>query len=115
MAVEALLKSLETSLKPFIPMLGQAVDTIQNENVSEYPILVVSEQEIELGIPLGKEHSFAGKWSINASTLEEFVAKKLIEAEKLEDFKSIYKDPQKFLCFFVIVNIGATFVFLPRK
>ena len=115
MALEDLLKSIETALDPFIPMLGQATDTIQNENVSEYPILVVSEQDIQLGIPLGNRHSFAEKWSINASTLEEFIARQVIESEKLEDFKSIYKDPKNFLCFFVIANIGATFVFLPRK
>ncbi len=115
MAVEVLLKSLETTLAPYRKMLGQAIDTIQNENVSEYPILVLSQQEIQLGIPLGEKNSFDGKWSINASTLEEFVARQLIESGKLENFKSIYKDPKNFLCFFVIADIGATFVFLPRK
>ena len=53
-------------------------------------------------------------WSVNASSLEEFVTKQLVLADKVDDFKSVYKDPTAFLCLFIVDKSGATFVFIPR-
>ena len=52
-------------------------------------------------------------WSINISSLEEFVAKQVISSEKLEEFKKVYKSPDDHLCIFVISELGAAFIYLP--
>lgn len=109
------LKELEKSLQRYKKMLGQASDMVLEKDVSSYPIFVVSNQPIEMGIPLVKKEVLAGKRSVNISSLEEFVAKQLILMEKVNDFKKIYKKPEEYLCLFVIEDIGATFVFLPRS
>ena len=55
-----------------------------------------------------------GLWSVNASTLEEFTYKGIIQAEKVDDLKKVLKDPAEHFCLFVLSELGAQFVFLPR-
>ena len=52
--------------------------------------------------------------SIHISTLEEFSTKQIILADKIENFKQVYKNPSEQLCLFVLSDLGATFVFIPR-
>ena len=54
-------------------------------------------------------------WSISASTIEEFMEHKLIEAGKDELFKTSYKDPEKNICIFIISEGGASVVFVPYE
>lgn len=107
-------KVLEGELLPYVPLLGKAADTILNEDVSEYPIFVAHQHQIEIGIPLIDKAQTKGNWSLNASTLEEFVSKQVIQPEKIDPFKSVYKDPEESVCLFVLSELGATFIFLPR-
>ncbi len=111
---EVKFKQLEQEIEPYKAILAKASDTILEQDVSMYPIFVVHQQTIEVGIPIAVPNEQKGKWSINASTLEEFVAKQLIQAEKLENFKKIYKNPESFLCLFILSDLGATFAFIPR-
>lgn len=104
---------LEETLKPYKQVLGKAADAVLNENVSKYPIFVVHQQLVEVGIPIINDEKT--KWSIHISSLEEFVTKNLVATEKIDDFKKIYKNPEVFLCLFVLSDIGATFIFLPRN
>ena len=69
---------LEKELKPYLEVLEQAVDTILDQEVSDFPIMVVHKGEVEVGIPLVNRAKVAGDWSVNASTLEEFTVKNLI-------------------------------------
>ncbi|KXK36633.1 MAG: hypothetical protein J5I52_11015 [Saprospiraceae bacterium] len=106
--------ALESEIKPYKKILAQAADVILNENVSKYPIFIVHQQEIEMGVLLiegGKDF----RWSINASTLEEFVSKEIVFMEKAKDFISTYKDPEMYLCLFVLSDLGAQFIYLPRE
>jgi hypothetical protein len=105
---------LEQELKPYIPLLGQAADVIINENVSKYPIFVVHQQELAMGIALIEANPPRMYWSVNASTLEEFVTKNLVFEEKIKDFMSTYKNPETHLCLFVLSELGAQFIFIPR-
>jgi len=107
-------ETLEAELQPFKPMLSKASDTILDQNVSAYPIFIAHQQDIDLGIPLANPPGLEGKWSFNASSLEEFVTKNVINSEKVDDFKEIYKKPEQYLCLFIIDSSGATFVFIPR-
>ncbi len=106
---------LEKELKPFLKLMAQAADAILEKEVSDYPILVIHQQHIELGLPVFDHVKVKGKWSINASTLEEFATKQVITTDKIEDFQSIYKDPKDHLCLFVISELGAQFIFIPRS
>ena len=107
------LKTLEEELKSYKPLLGKVADTIMEQDVSSYPLFVLHHAGIEVGIPLDTQN-IEGEWSVNASSLEEFVAKQLVLADKVDEFKSVYKDPTAFLCLFVVDKSGATFVFIPR-
>ena len=106
---------IQEELTPYKKVLGEAADTIIDQHVSSYPIFVVHQLEIEIGIPLIDRKEFKGNWSVNASSLEEFVTKKLVEMDKVEEFKKVYKTPSDFLCLFLLSDFGATFVFLPRS
>ena len=106
---------LESQVKASKSMMAQASDTIMNQDVSSYPIFVLHRDGVELGIPLKEATNLKEDWHINASTLEEFVAKQIVNNDKVENFKSVYKSPDQFLCLFVVDKSGATFVFLPRS
>ena len=112
MTQEEILKEIKESLTPYKAMISKASDKIMDENISSYPIFVVHDSGIALGLPLVEEDE---KIRVNASTLEEFSTKSLIQKDKLEDFKEVFKDPTTQLCLFIInKKLGATFVFLPR-
>ncbi len=109
-----ILAQLEKEFSPMKAILGQAADTILNENVSNYPIFVAHKQHLEIGIPLLSDEDKNQEWSVNASTLEEFVAKKIVLPEKIDEFKKIYKPVGEYVCLFVLSELGATFIFISR-
>ena len=104
---------LEKELNPYKKILAQASDVILDEGVSKYPIFVIHQQEMDLGVLLIQAGT-KFRWSVNASTLEEFVTKEIIFHEKAQEFIATYKDPEIYLCLFVLSELGAQFVFLPR-
>ncbi len=107
---------LQTELDVFRKLMTQAAKVIEDQDVSSYPIMVAHQQELELGMPIFKrEENKGAKWSIHASTLEEFVSKQIIFPEKVEEFKSNYKDSESSICVFVLSELGAEFIFLPVK
>ncbi|NUQ22380.1 MAG: hypothetical protein HUU34_00390 [Saprospiraceae bacterium] len=104
---------VKTVLQPFIPALGQAADVILDQEVSAYPVFIVHQAMLSMGIPL-IENAAESEWSVNASTLEELVTKQIVQEDKLDVFRQVYKDPRTFLCLLVIADSSADFVFLPR-
>ncbi|MBR9919658.1 MAG: hypothetical protein GYB31_02400 [Bacteroidetes bacterium] len=107
-------KMLEGELLPYVKVLGKAADTVLDQDVSEYPIFVAHQHTVDIGLPLVDREKTKGNWSLNVSTLEEFVTKQIIEPDKIEGFKGVYKDPTEYVCLFVLSELGATFIFLPR-
>jgi hypothetical protein len=93
----------------------KAMDAVVEQEVSKYPILVVHQEQLNIGLHLVNRKDAGGNWSIRISTLEEFVSKKLIEEKKVDSFRTIYKDRKKYLCLFVLSELGAQFVYMPRK
>jgi hypothetical protein len=91
----------------------KASEIIRDENVSNYPIFAAHQGELSIGIPIIEKSKSGGEWNINASTLEEFVTKNIIFSEHLEDFKKNFKNPDEYVCVFVLSELGATFNFLP--
>ena len=107
---------LQQELDIFRKLMTQASNVILEKDVSSYPIMVAHQQELELGMPIFKrEENEGAKWSIHASTLEEFVSRQIIFPEKIEEFKSNYKDTEDSVCVFVLSELGAEFIFLPTK
>ena len=106
--------ALEKELIPYMDTLCKAADTILDKDISEYPILVIHQEQIELGVQVINRRQVKGNWSVNASTLEEFAMKQLIKTDKIEDFQGIYKNPKKHLCLFVVSELGAQFIFIDR-
>jgi len=115
MSQEALFKQLERELRQYKPMMGKAADSILDQEVSKYPIFIIHKGEMAMGIPLLDSAKTKGEWSINASILEEFTTKQVIQAERVENFRNIFKDPSENLCLFVLSEAGANFIFLPRS
>ncbi len=105
---------LENELKRYQKVMTEAADIILEQDVTRYPIFVAHQQEVEIGIPITKLEG-GEKWAIHASSLEEFVSKQIIFPEKIEEFKRNYKEAKDSICIFVLSELGAQFVFIPRK
>ena len=105
---------LEKELQPYKALFSQASDAILDQEISEYPIFVLHQQVVDIGVPLVEGGTEDMPWSVNASTLEELATKKVIGMEKVDDFRNIYNDPKTFFCLFVLSDSGANFVFMPR-
>lgn len=112
--IRAKYHQLEEEIKPYAALMGKVADSILDQDISSYPIFVVHQFELSLGIPLVERQEGGAKWSINASTLEELATKKVVEMSRVDSFRQVYKDPQDFLCLFVLSDLGANFIFVPR-
>ncbi|HYK75352.1 MAG TPA: hypothetical protein VEV16_00110 [Daejeonella sp.] len=110
---ESPLKSLETDLKFYSESIKEVAVEIMVEGISASPIFVAHQHEVKLGEPILDKDELNTNWSINASTLEEFVEKGIIQPDKKEKFIKQYKNAHDYMCLFVIVPEGANFVFYP--
>jgi hypothetical protein len=106
---------LKKEIVVYLPMMNQAADTVMDQDVSKYPIFVFHQQEVAIGINVVDKSKVKGNWSVNVSTMEEFVAKQLIAETNVENFKKKYEDPSLYFCLFVLSELGAEFIFIPRK
>lgn len=103
---------LHEKLSAWLPILSDAADRIINQGISDYPVFVISNDDLEIGIEMSKASEETLK--IKASTLEEFVARRLISPEKVEDFKAAYKAPDVYICISIIASDKSEIIFLPR-
>jgi hypothetical protein len=111
---EYLLSTLQSDLRYYNDYIQGLAHEIIDTAVSKYPIFVAHQTA---GVGIGKQilshPSLNTQWSINASVLEEFIKKNIITREKLADFRATYKDPDDYMCVFVMMPDGAnSFVFL---
>lgn len=105
---------LEEELKPFRAVMNQTADAILDQEISSYPIFVTSKLEVNIGVTLIARDE-KQPWFIHATTLEELHTKNIIHQDKLDEFRKVYKDPSLNLCLFVLSDLGAQFIFLPRE
>lgn len=111
---------LQEDLRPYVPKLAQAADTVMDEQVSNYPVFLAfpaeTEKVLELGLPVFNAPTPRGRsWTVHVTTLEELVARQIILREKVDDFRKIYKDTPNTLCFLIYTEGEARFGFVPRK
>ncbi len=107
------LESLEVDLKYFNDSIKEVAIEIMVEGLSKYPIFVAHQHEVALGEVIFDRVEMNTDWTIQASTLEEFMERGVIKKELKERFTDTYKNPDRFMCVFVVVPEGANFVFFP--
>lgn len=107
--------SLEKDLAAQRVIINKAIDTVLNQEVTNYPIVVLHQADVELGVHLIDGGSVYSKWGIRISSLEELVAKKVVRSDRVEDFRKVYKDPEFFFCLLVLTEEGMQFIFMPRN
>ncbi len=106
-----ILKALETAVYKHEEWFQQTISTIQNEGVSNYPILVAypTMTTIEIGLPILESERYA----FNATTLEELAMKKVIDLSKVNEFRSLYKEKKQSFCIFLLDQPAPQFIFVP--
>ncbi|MGE6218873.1 hypothetical protein [Nubsella zeaxanthinifaciens] len=107
------LVSLEKDLAFYAESIKEVSVEIMVEGISTSPIFVAHQHEVKLGEMILNREELNTNWTIQASTLEEFIEKGVIKPEKKEHFLKNYKKPEEFMCVFVIVPEGANFIFYP--
>lgn len=107
------------SLKFDLDFYSESIKEISTEMVAEgyslFPIFVATQHEVSLGETILDKTELGTNWSINASSLEEFVERGVIASSKKAAFEKTYKKSTDFMCLFVVVPEGANFVFYPYK
>lgn len=93
--------------------LREASYQIRKRGFSDYPIFAISKDPLPIGAVLIAREDVATEWHYHASYLDEFLQRKLVSEDKLEDFKSTYKDPDEFCCLFVVDGSFTKFIFIP--
>jgi len=109
------LLSLKNDLKLYSDSLHEVAVEIMVEGLSRYPIFIAHQHEVKLGEPILDRYDLNTEWSIHASTMEEFIERGIIKKELEQRFIKSYKNPDDFMCVFVIVPEGANFVYYPYE
>ena len=108
------LRLLQNDLQLVKEALKEVSADMIREGFTNYPLFLASPEALRIGEPLFQKEEYEIHFNINASTLEAFAEKGLINPERVEAFKSSYKDPAHFMCFLLASPaVGAHFVFIP--
>ncbi|PPK87420.1 hypothetical protein CLV84_0360 [Neolewinella xylanilytica] len=110
---------LQNDIARYHAPLIEAATTVVDEKVSNYPIFVAyAGEDMEsmpgiyiMEVPTDRELV----WTINVTTLEELVAKQVVQQDKIDPFRTVYKDKPDSFCFLIIDEAGGRFGFVDRK
>lgn len=109
-------KYLGTITSDFVKIadvLKEAAYQVKSRGFSDYPIFPISKEKQPIGqLFLGKEEKNL-EWNYYITYVDEFIQRKLIAEDALEDFKKAYKDPDEFCCLFVMDGAFTSFVYIP--
>jgi hypothetical protein len=109
------LVSLEKDLNLYAESIKEVALDIMMEGISAHPIFIAHQHSVSIGEMILNREELHTDWSIQASTLEEFVEKGIINPEKKAMFLKAYKKPEDYMCVFVIVPEGANFIYYPYQ
>ena len=107
------LLSLEKDLEFYADSIKEVAVEIMVEGISSNPIFIAHQHEISIGEIILNREELNTEWTIQASTLEEFVEKGIILKDKQAHFLKSYKKPEDYMCVFVVVPEGANFIYYP--
>ncbi|MBB6500891.1 hypothetical protein [Pedobacter cryoconitis] len=109
------LVSLEKDLELYAGSIREIALEIIAEGVSQQPVFVAHQHTVSIGEMILDKDELNTNWTIQASMVEEFIEKGIIKPELKELFLKNYKNPEDYMCVFVIVPEGANFIFYPYK
>lgn len=112
---ESPLVSLEKDLELYAGSIREVAVEIKLEGISAYPIFIAHQHTVSIGEIILNKDELNTNWTIQASTMEEFVEKGIIHPDKKAHFLKSYKKPEDYMCVFVIVKEGANFIYYPYK
>lgn len=110
-----LYKRIENRIKQFNPICTKAIQTVVEEDVSLYPVLVAHRPDVILGIPLLSATQIGDDFAFRITTLEELVTKQMVAMEHLAAFQKLYRQHQKRFCVLVMDDQAADFVFIKSE
>jgi len=109
-------KYLGTISQDFVKVadtIKEASYQIRARGYSDFPIFPICKEDQPIGQLLIDVEQMNTAWNYYASFLDEFVQRKLIDADNVEAFQSAYKPPDEFCCLFVVDKELTSFVFIP--
>lgn len=109
------LESLKVDLDFYSESIKEVASDVVGEGYSDYPIFIAHQHEVSMGEVILDRNELNTSWTINVSTLEDFVEKGIVKEDRKDYFIAKFKPADKFMCLFVIVPEGANFVFYPYK
>lgn len=107
------LLSLEKDLEFYADSIKEVAKDIMVEGISTNPIFIAHQHQVNIGEVILNKDELNTNWTIQASTLEEFIEKGIIHPDKKEHFLKSYKKPETHMCVFVVVPEGANFIYYP--
>lgn len=109
------LESLKRDLDFYSDAIKEVSSDVISEGYSAYPIFIAHQHEVNMGEVILDKNELNTSWTINVSTLEDFVEKGIVKEDRKDYFIAKFKPAEKYMCLFVIVPEGANFVFYPYK
>lgn len=98
---EIILREIYGDLYLIKSFITKVLLEVKENDVSNYPIIVLSQKELVLGVKIVDKEDFDLNWNFNISHLEEFVIKGIVLKEKAQDFIKVYKEHTNHFCLFV--------------
>ncbi|MGO1521806.1 MAG: hypothetical protein ACTHZ1_06400 [Sphingobacterium sp.] len=107
------LVSLKSDLDFYKESIQEVSAELMAEGYTMYPIFVAHQHQVDVGEMILNREELNTRWSVQVSSLEEFLEKGIIKEDKKERFIKQFKPAKDFMCVFVVVPEGANFVFYP--
>jgi hypothetical protein len=109
-------KELEALEKQLAEISGQLLELSREmltDKYTKHPIFVAHEGQLELGEQILDRIEFNMAYTINVSSVEEFIELGLIEKKKSNDFENAFGDPLKNMCIFWVHGELARYISYP--
>ena len=109
-------KYLGTISSDFIKIsenLKEAAYQVRKRKFSEFPIFPISKEEQPIGQLFLSRKEKSIDWNYYITYLDEFIQRKPIKEDGVEQFKAAYKDPDEFCCLFVVDEAFTKFLYIP--
>ncbi|MCB9231109.1 MAG: hypothetical protein H6581_05580 [Bacteroidia bacterium] len=113
--ISPILRSLREDMQVIGPFLRDFSRQVILDGISEYPVYVASFEPPVLGKPFFDRMTHKLNWYYNASILEEFVNKKVVNRDKVDEFMDTFGDPEERACILITLENEASFLFIPYQ
>lgn len=114
---EQIIESVQQDLPLYEEHLQKIAQAIVEQHISAFPVFIAHRAgNLLLGKRVIDAEQWQTQWHIHASLLEEIAQKKIIAPQKVNEFKTIYKDPHQYACLFIVYSeTDAGFAFYPYR